>query len=162
MYRTVVSYLLLLSSVGFMAGCRDRDGGQKKKALHLPAGTPKRPQGMAALVVNTGAAEPFTRQDVITYFQTHNLPRNSGSLSQFQVDTLEFLTSKEATDRLQGVSTGLSDGDRVGFVTLTGTFVFTGPPKAKPATVNRAYAVFDATTGNLLMVGSLDQVRQPQ
>jgi hypothetical protein len=169
MCRTSLCILLLLGSLGLFTDChhdRDKHGEPEKIALHLPDGTPKRPQGMAALTVKSGAAEPFTKQDVVTYFQTHNLPKNSGQLGQFKVDTLEFVTSKDVSQRLQGVSTGLDDTARVGFVTLTGTFIFTGPPsidaKRELATFNRAYAVFDTSTGNLLMVGTLEAIDRPR
>jgi hypothetical protein len=74
------------------------------------------------------------------------------------VDTLEFLTNDEVTARLNGVSPGLADGDRIGFATLSGQFVFTGPRGSTPARFTRAYAAFDARTGNLLMIGSLTPV----
>jgi hypothetical protein len=165
MHRPIPGLLLLLGILGLLASCHDRDdhGEQKRIALHAPAGTPKRPQGMTALTVHAGAAEPFTKADVVTYFKSHNLPKNAGALAQFQVDTLEFMTSKDVNQRLQGVSTGLADNDRVGFVTLSGTFVFTGPGSdRKSATFNRAYAVFDAATGNLLMICTLERTDKPQ
>jgi hypothetical protein len=170
MHRTVLSMLLVIAGLGLFAGCHhDRDekgenekGEQKKLALHPPTGTPKRPQGMTALTIKPGA-EPFSKQDVVAYFQTHNFPKNVGSVAQFQVDTLEFITSKDVSQRLHGVSTGLEDNARVGFVTLTGTFIFTGPgSNRKSATFNRAYAVFDAANGNLLMVGTLEQTDKPR
>jgi hypothetical protein len=132
-------------------------GEQKKLALIPPKGTPHAPVGMKALNVRPGA-EPFTREDVSGYFQTHNLPRNRGSNADFQVEQLEFLSARELQERLQGVLSGLPDNARVGFVTLRGTIIFTGPPSAdrKPATFERAYAVFSAATGNLVMVGTLD------
>jgi hypothetical protein len=130
---------------------------QKKLALVPPKGASLTPVGMKALDVRPGS-EPFTREDVSQYFQTHNLPRNRGSNADFQVVQLEFMTSGELRTRLQGVLSGLPDDSRVGFVTLRGMIVFTGPPSAdrKPATFERAYAVFSAATGNLLMVGTLD------
>jgi hypothetical protein len=165
MRRTLHTSLLLLAGLGLLAGCHhDRDDeheGQKKIALHPPTGPGKRPQGVGALTVKPGP-QPFTKADVVTYFQSHNLPKNSASLSQLHVDSLEFITSKEVSVRLQGASTGLADADRIGFVTLTGTFIFTGPGKDKPAIFNRAYAAFDAASGNLLMVGTLESANQPK
>jgi hypothetical protein len=161
MHRKSVSLLLLLGGLGLVAGCHRRPHDEEKIAMKLPQGTPKRPQGSAALTVNSGAAQPFTQQDVVNYFKTHNVPKNGGDLSQFQVSSLEFLTSKEVSARLQGEPTGLDDNDKIGFVTLTGQFVFTGP-SGPPARFNQAYAAFDATTGNLLMIGTLgDQQGEP-
>ena len=165
MYKKTIAILVLTGALALLMGChhRDDDDRQKKVALHPPSGTPKRPQGMTALTVNSGAAQPFTKADVIAYFKTHNLPKNSASVNQIQVDTLDFLTSKDVSQRLQGVATGLAENDKVGFVTLTGTFIFTGPgTDSKVAKFNRAYAVFDAATGNLLMIGTLEQRGGPQ
>jgi hypothetical protein len=80
----------------------------------------------------------------------------SGTPGQFRVDKLEFLTSKQVSDRLQGVSTGLGDNVRIGFVTLVGTFVVSSPKNSKSATFTSAYAASDAATGKLLMDGTLD------
>jgi hypothetical protein len=161
--RRISLTLIVVFGAGLMTCCTryhryggDDNGRQEKKALHIPKETPKRPEGMQALTVRGTPNEPFTKQDVIDYFKTHNLPRNATTTADFRVDTLEFLSSGEVTARLQGVATGLPDADRVGLVTLSGTFIFTGPPKSRPATFKRAYAVFDARTGNLLMVGTLD------
>jgi hypothetical protein len=157
MYKKSATILLLFGSLGFVAGCH-KHHDDKKIAMQLPHGTPKRPQGSTALTVNTHAAQPFTQADVVTYFTTHNLPKNGGELTQLQVSSLEFLTSREVSQRLQGEPTGLADSDRMGFVILTGQFIFTGP-SGKTARFSRAYAAFDAQTGNLLMIGSLeDQV----
>lgn len=165
MRRANLIALLLLPTAGWSTGChhdRDDHGDQKKVALHIPKDTPKRPQGSAALTVKPGA-EPFSKSDVANYFKTHNLPMNLAASSDFTVESLEFLTNKEITSRLNGASPGLVDNDRIGFATLKGLFVFTGPPNTKPVRFTRAYAAFDAATGNLLMVGTLEQgERQPR
>jgi hypothetical protein len=146
--------VILIGSLAFGACHRDQHEGGKI-ALHLPVGTPKRPQGMAALTVTPGAT-PFSEADVVAYFKTHNLPKNMGSVDQIKVDKVEFLTSGEVTKRLQGASPGIGDDERVAFVTLVGDFIFTGP-QTKGVTFHRAYAVFDAVSGSLLMIGTLDR-----
>jgi hypothetical protein len=155
MHRAIWTAILVTGIVGLLAGC-DRHPKQEEKALQLPQGTPKRPIGFSALKVTPGAPEPFTKSDVANYFAEHNLPLNRGPKTDFQVADLEFLTSKQASDRLAGEQTGLEDDHPVGFATLTGKFVFSGPPNAKTATFSKAYALFDATTGNLLMDGTLE------
>jgi hypothetical protein len=167
MRRAILTVLLLLGALGWLGGCHhdtaDTDRGKEKKiALHIPKEPPKRPQGSAALAVKTGAVEPFTKQDVADYFKTHNLPRNSTSTSDFAVDTLEFLTNKEVTTRLNGASPGLAENDKIGFATLKGLFIFTGPRQASPVRFKRAYAAFDASTGNLLMIGTLEREEHPR
>ena len=155
MRKAKLFVLLLLPVAAWISGCHD-DHEQKKIALHIPKDPPKRPQGSVALTAKAGP-EPFTKADVTTYFKTHNLPMNSTTTADFTVDTLEFLTNKDVTARLNGASPGLADNDKIGFVTLKGLFVFTGPPSGKPARFTRAYAAFDAATGNLLMIGTLEQ-----
>jgi hypothetical protein len=159
MMRKSVNLLLLLVLVA-AAGCHRRHSDEEKIAMKLPQGTPKRPQGSAALTVNPGATQPFSEKDVVDYFKTHNLPKNGGDLSQIKVSSLEFLTSKEVSQRLDGEPTGLKDNDKIGFVTLTGQFLFTGPP-GQSARFTRAYAAFDAVTGNLLMIGTLSERQEP-
>jgi hypothetical protein len=147
----IIGVLLCKCIDDFRPGPRE----QPKLALPLPKGTPQAPSGMKALTVKPGP-EPFTLDDVTAYFQTHNLPRNLGSNSDFRVERLEFVTTREVKTRLAGASPGLSDETRVAFATLRGTFIFTGPPGARTVRFERAYALFSMTTGNLLMVGTLD------
>jgi len=127
-----------------------------RKSLPIPAEPSLPSVGATALHVKVGATEPFSKEDIDGYFKTHNLPRNRAPISDFTVEKLEFLTNKEVTDRLNGASTGVGENDRIGFATLKGRFVFTGPPGSEPAQFQRAYAAFDARTGNLLMVGTLE------
>ncbi len=155
MHRNARAAILFAAAMALLAGCGRRPE-QKETPLPLPQGTPNRPVGMKALSVNPGAAEPFSKADVAAWLAAHNLPLNAGAKTDFTVANLEFLTAKQASDRLAGEPTGLPDNDRVGFATLTGTFVFSGPPHTKPATFASAYALFDAASGNLLMDGSLE------
>lgn len=166
MYRTIVVVLLLVGILATQVGCKkdgdqDRDDAHKKRALNPPKEPGKRPQGLKALPVGKGA-QPFTKQDVVAYFKTHNLPLSSGPMNQIKVESLEFISSGEVTKRLQGASTGLKDDELIGFVTLTGVFIFSEPPKAKPVIFHRAYAAFDAVSGNMLMDGSLDRATEPR
>jgi outer membrane murein-binding lipoprotein Lpp len=160
MNMKVLGRIMVVAWLSVLAGCSCKAKPQEKIALKPPTGTPKRPQGMAALTVKPGPA-PFTKEDVTAYFKTHKFPKNQGSADQVQVDNLEFITSGEVTKRLQGVSTGLGESERVAFATLSGPFVFTGP-KTKPVRFQSGYAVFDAITGNLLMVGTLEQAKSDQ
>ena len=69
--------------------------------------------------------------DVETYFQTHNLPKSRSPASQIHVDALEFVTSAELEKRLSGAKIGIAPNASVGFASLSGSFVFTGPPIAE-------------------------------
>ena len=122
-------------------------GAQGK--ISPPSGKPQRPSGLPALKT------PFTINDVASFFKNHNLPKNNTATSAFTVASLEFITAADVSKRLPGVSTGLDAWEKVGFATLTGTFQFSGPPGGKASGMSqKAYALFDVATGNLLMVGT--------
>jgi hypothetical protein len=144
-----------------VTGCDSCGSRQPKGAVQMkmPTGTPQRPTGMKALTVKPGP-EPFSKDDVTQFIRTHRLARSVGDLSQLQVESLEFITAREVTGRLQNVHTGLPDDTRVAFAVIRGPVYFTGPPKSRPVAFDRAYALFDAATGNLLMSGTLEKAKQ--
>jgi hypothetical protein len=157
--RATVALLTIVGSVADLGGnawCESPGHYEGRKgSIEIPKDPPLPPQGAPALRVKTGAEGPFTKEDVENYFTTHNLPRNLTTPKDFGVDTLEFLTNAEVTKRLNGASPGLENQDKIGFVTLKGEFIFAGPRSSKLARFTRAYAAFDARTGNLLMIGTI-------
>lgn len=146
---------ILLACLAVLASCRGCACQQKPQALHPPSGAPKAPEGMPAIAVHPQAPQPFGAQDVVNYFTSHRALKGGSSVGPLQVTGLDFVTAREVSGRLPGVSTGLADDRKVGFATIAGTFAFSGPPGSKPGTFSRVYAVFDATTGNLLIVSSV-------
>jgi hypothetical protein len=136
--------------------CVHEPKGAKK--LPMPTGTPKRPQGLTAITPSPGP-QPFTAADVETYVKTHRLAHSIGDPSQIKVDSLEFITARDASTRLSGAKTGLGDDERVGFAVISGPMVFTGPPPGKPVQFIRGYVIFDAVSGNLLMSGTLERAK---
>lgn len=154
MKRNLSLILLALAAVAVLSGC-DRDKPKTGK-VSLPSAPPRAPQGMHALSAGPGP-EPFSKADVAAYLVKHNLPRNQGSATSIQVDNLEFLSSSDVSARLAGVQTGMAGNARLGFATLRGEFLLTGPSGTKTARFTRAYAAFDAASGNLLMVGTLPE-----
>ena len=137
----------VLAAVG--ATAQAQDGG-----LQPPTGTPRRPVGMSALAVRPGPV-PFTLQDVAVYVKDHNLPKNEGAADTIQVASLEFMSMAKFAALIPGDTTGYSANDRIGLAILSGTLVFSGPPPGEPTEFSSGYAVFDAVTGNLLMIGTL-------
>jgi hypothetical protein len=154
-------FLAGLATSAFVVGCKACTHEPKNaKKLELPRGMPKRPQGLAALTPSPGP-QPFTAADVEQFLKTHRLAHSVGDPAQIRVESLEFITARDVTTRLQGAKTGLPDNDRVGFAVISGPMVFTGPPPGKPVQFIRGYAVFDATSGNLLMSGTLERAKAP-
>jgi hypothetical protein len=156
--------LVALAALSGVAGCKRAHRPENAVEMKMPEGTPKRPQGMQALTAKVGA-EPFSKDEVTQFIQTHRLAKSVGDISKLRVESVEFITAREVTLRLQGASTGLPDDQRVAFVVIRGPIYFTGPPRVTrtPVAFDTAYALFDATTGNLLMSGTLTKSKeQPQ
>ncbi len=155
--------LTVLTFFSGVAGCERAHRPEGAVEMKMPQGTPKRPQGVQGLTVKAGP-EPFTKDEVTSFLQTHRLARSIGDISQLKVESVEFTTAKEVTSRLRGASTGLPEDYRVAFVTIRGPIYFTTPlSKKRPVAFDTAYAMFDATSGNLLMSGTLAKSKtQPQ
>jgi hypothetical protein len=151
-------FVILFAAVATIGVAISHSTGEERKlALPLPRGMPTAPVGIKALMVGSDPSAPFTREEIAAYFEKHNLPRNSGSKTDIKVEKLEFITTKEVRDRLSGAGPDRGEDVRVGFATLRGPFVFSGPPPdGKSVKFEYAYAIFDASSGNLLMAGTLD------
>jgi hypothetical protein len=158
MNRKTVSLVAVAALSGAFA-CKPTHRPENAVQMKMPEGTPKRPQGMQGVAVKPGP-EPFTKADVTDFLRTHRLAKSVGDISQLQVESLEFITAREVTARLQGASTGLPDDHRVAFATIRGPVYFTGPRDIKPVAFDTAYALFDAATGNLLMNGTLTKSKE--
>jgi hypothetical protein len=127
---------------------------QPEKALPVPKGVPQRPRGLPALKPQANGVV-LNVAEVKKFLANHNLPRNLGSAAEIQVLSVEKLKVGEAKQRVGIDTTGFKGDEPVGLALLGGTLVFGGPPPDEPATYTRAYVVFDAVTGNLLMMGTL-------
>ncbi len=151
----------VLALCASMTGCDSFSGSQQEPTkIKPPTGTRQRPQGVKALELKPSLAQ-FTQDDVTQYVRTHRLAKSVGDLSQLKVESMETLTAREVKTRLQNASTGLPDNTRLVFAIIRGPIYFSGPPGSKPVAFDRAYAVFDAATGNLLMSGTLEKAKRP-
>lgn len=95
----------------------------------------------------------FTVDDVKAYIKTHAIPM-AGTVSSkpAKILSIEFITSKEARERMKGDSVGVADDAPVCYVVLYGPFQ-TGsvPPGAKPLVSDKGVEIFDGRTGRLLV-----------
>jgi hypothetical protein len=111
-------------------------------------------------IAQPNAAGPaFTREDVIAFLQQQN-GFYSGPLApgaHLQILTVQFVTAKQASELMVGESVGRPDDYLVCYVKVQGPFLLTSvhvPNGASaPTTAQYGDAVFDATTGNLLVWG---------
>jgi len=136
------------------------ESGQKPIALPIPKGKETRPVGMQAIGVSAKVEQSFSIETLTAYFHKRNLPMNMGPAASIRVEKVEFMTDHDLAARLNGESTGIGADERVVLVTLRGIFVFSGPPGSHLARSERAYAVFDARSGNLLMSGTVGEGAQ--
>ncbi len=109
--------------------------------------------GLPAIIPHLKNTPTFTKGDVVKYIRTHRLMYSSSDLaSPIIVTQITFLTSRAVSKRLNGETTGVPDDELLCFAELRGIFNF---PDASGSSVRyaKAYIVFDAITGNLLMEG---------
>lgn len=162
MNKTKLALCLSLFMVLLIVGCGSNTGNSKTGKLLLPTVTPQQQIGAAAIAPSSSGT--ITKTDVMNYVQTHNLPFNSAALSAHQVESISFITSKEVNTILNQTNTYIPDNYPLCLVTFFGAFNFPHPPvitaKQQPFTYNRAFEVFDAKTGNLLMGGGLPPLPQ--
>ncbi len=110
--------------------------------------------GFPALTVRSGGVV-LDVTEVAAYIKAHNLPRNLGAAQDVKVVSVTRLTVAEVRERVGIDTTGFNGDEPVGLALLGGKLVFSGPPPAQPVTFTKGYVIFDALTGNLLMLGTL-------
>lgn len=157
MYKTALAFCMGVLMVLTLVGCGSSNQG-KSGEFPLPTARP-RPVGAPAITPTISGVPAFSKEDVIKYVNTHNIPFNAALLSSHSVEQIAFITSRQVNDLLHRQNTHIPDNYLLCFVTFDGTFIFSGPPgangKTSTITYQRAFEVFDATTGNLLMGGGL-------
>jgi hypothetical protein len=123
---------------------------------------------LAKANLNSSIKKPtYTEAEVRKFFQKTGGLGLIGSSTPVTVEKVEFITAAEVDSRIPGVGSKFTDSlyaanaDLECFVTLKGTFSMGGGPvlpgqtKEPLPTFPYAYAVFDALTGNILMMGGL-------
>ena len=114
----------------------------------LVAGTP-------AITPRSSGTPAFSSSDVRQYVVTHQFSGGpTVAQSSPSIVELEFISSKQAKQQLDGTSPGLPDNALVCFVVMKGPFLLTAdsqPSRLHVPTVNTGIEVFDAHTGNQLV-----------
>jgi hypothetical protein len=147
--RIPILALTLSLAVGAAAGAEP-----PMKGLPVPTGAPQRPRGLPALKPQAQGLV-LDVAEVEKFLTSHNLPHNLGSAAEIQVISVDKMTVDEARQKVGIDTTGFKGDEVVGLALLGGTLTFGGPPPDEPTVYTRAYVVFDAVTGNLLMLGTL-------
>jgi len=116
------------------------------------------PLGMPAITPHSGAGTSsssgptYSSSDAVAYVTSHGI-FHALSLTKVTVVKVQFVTSKQASDLLQGEYIGLPDNALVCYVVVSGKFVF--PSSTTDDTYYLAVEVFDAHNGNLILNGGL-------
>ncbi|HLL78153.1 MAG TPA: hypothetical protein VKT25_01555 [Ktedonobacteraceae bacterium] len=113
--------------------------------------------GSPAITPHICSVPSFTSDDVQHYVETHPFVTHvSVSQGKVTASKIDFLSYGQAVGMLHDYTVYLASNipnDRpVCFVTLTGTFVAIGEA-AGAAPSHQAHEIFDAQTGNLLILG---------
>ena len=122
--------------------------GRNQKPMGIPLSLTSAPADKAC----------FTVDDVKEYVTTHAIPQ-AGVISDkpAKILSIEFITGKEASERMKGDSVGVEDNAPVCYVVLYGPFQMGSvPPGAKPLVSDRGFEIFDGRTGRLLVWGLPD------
>lgn len=92
------------------------------------------------------------REDVAAFAAAHGPMGKIHASGSHSVDGVELLPAQAVNTRLK-TRISVPPTTQLYLVTLRGSFAVAGPPGSGTVTSNEAYSVFDAETGNLLMVG---------
>ena len=110
--------------------------------------------GVPAIQPHLPGVPAFTRDDVFQYFHEHGFSgMRFGSVGTPTITQILFVTSYAACELMQGESVGVPNDALVCYVELSGEFEFGSPFSNRTTTLHRGDAVFDARTGNLLVMG---------
>jgi hypothetical protein len=127
---------------------------QSMKPLDLPQIHPLPPIGSPAIPPRSSGTPAFTLDDVKQFVMAHPLQRGSNGGKIFAITRAEFMSSKQVVELLHGESTGFPDDHMLCYVEMHGPVTFSGPPGVT-LSYEGAIEVFDAQTGNFLIVGGL-------
>jgi hypothetical protein len=112
---------------------------------------PTVPQGIPAIAAKTSGTPSFTGQDARNYAQLKLHPYRDLAAAPPKLQSVSFVTSGTIGSQLS-LTTGLPDSALVCVITETGHFIVHGPP-GSTMIGSTGYRIFDAHTGNLLIVG---------
>ena len=108
------------------------------------------PTGVPAIRPHLPAIPAYTAEDARSYIQQTHAQSAVGRVTVLRV---LFIPNQDVCARLQGESTGFAPETLVCFVELRGVFYpLRYPPGVHPFPSSYAYEVFDAQTGNLVML----------
>jgi hypothetical protein len=116
------------------------------------------PTGRSAITPSLPGVPSFRAEDARAYAESGRIP--VGVARNVHATEVKFLTSAEVSQRLDGANTGFPAETPMCYVEMQGDFTFTGPKGSDPH-YDRAFEVFDAKSGNLLLAGGLPAKSTP-
>jgi hypothetical protein len=125
--------------------------GAPQRAVSDP-GAPGGIIGLPAITPRNDCTPSFTEQDVRAYLTSHQVLETAPHAPPTTVTLVQFMTSAEASQRMDGESIGLADDAIVCYVELSGEFLPTWGPTAPLHPSSVGILVLDAHSGNILVM----------
>ena len=139
----------------------------KLKLPPLPKGPVSYPSLPAQLPQGAPAIRPakgnLSTDEVQQYLTSHSAPVGIKGLANASISRIDCgQTVGRVSEALPGKTLGLPTDMLVCYVELTGNFSWYGPPtpqapRGAALTFHTAFRVFDAKTGNLIVIGALNR-----
>jgi hypothetical protein len=154
-----------LSSLILLGGCQEApttsiaSPSAEEAIKRAQAGPHQLATGRVAIKPSLSGTPAFRPEEARAYAESGRIP--IGVAHNVHATAVSFITSGEVSKRLDGASTGFPDDTALCFVEMQGEFTFSGPKGSAPR-YERAFEVFDAKSGNLLMAGGLPKARTPK
>ena len=175
-YLAIVVLLLIVVVEAIMDGKRPKNGaftaaaapstpvpgtGGSRRPMGPPLagpGAPRRSDGVTGapairphLAPSGNTTPSFNAQDVVAYVKANGVGGKIDSSVPATVEKVEFLSARVASTRLH-TWIGVQDDALLCLVTVRGSFSITPPGGGRRAGSNVAFLVFDAHTGNILIL----------
>lgn len=151
-----IGLILVLCCLLLVVIFAPRSGRAAATSVQAPISAVPSSSGPGLPAIHPSSPLGITTTDVQAYLRIHPFvggpPVKGVTVS---IETIQFMTSKQASALMDGEETGLPDTATVCYVKLHGPFTVVGPvpPGAQQLpTVAYGVEIFDAQTGNLLML----------
>jgi hypothetical protein len=119
-----------------------------------PAAQARLPEGSPAIKPSTSGMPSYSIDEVKRFVLAHPIGARNDKSGAVTIKRAEFMSSRDVSAILDGARTGFADDYMLCYVELSGNFTFPGPQNVT-RTYQRGFEIFDAQTGNFLMVGGL-------
>jgi hypothetical protein len=134
-----------------------------KTPVSYPNAPLRHPEGVAAMKPMRTGADATISNDELKQFMTSNIaPLGTKGLANVSLARVDCsMTAAKVSDLLHGKALGLAPDTALCYVELSGDFTSPLPPSLRPGastsiSFHKGFRVYDAKTGNIIAVGTLN------